>query len=126
MSGQASAQFLEHLRRLSPAGPNDRTAIGDRTARLWELVDLPADTFANEAARFCGLDRVLLPDLLSATPAAGGRPRGAAYIMQLARNTTKIATHLRFATTFRAAADGTLKRRARDTLAGVPSAGLRR
>src|SRR4051812_25199383 len=71
MSGKASAQFLEHLRRLSPAGPDNRTATGDRTARLWELVDLPADTFANEAARFCGLDRVSLPDLLAAAPAAG-------------------------------------------------------
>jgi len=71
MSGKASTQFLEHLRRLSPAAPDDRTAIGDRTARLWELVDLPADTFANEAARFCGLDRVSLPDLLAAAPAAG-------------------------------------------------------
>ena len=71
MSGKASAQFLEHLRRLSPAAPDDRATIGDRTARLWELVDLPADTFANEAARFCGLDRVSLHDLLAAAPAAG-------------------------------------------------------
>jgi general secretion pathway protein E len=71
MSGKASAQFLEHLRRLSPAAPDDRATIGDRTARLWELVDLPADTFANEAARFCGLDRVSLQDLLAAAPAAG-------------------------------------------------------
>jgi len=71
MSGKASAQFLEHLRSLSPAVPGDRATIGDRTARLWELVDLPADTFANEAARFCGLERVSLVDLLAAAPAAG-------------------------------------------------------
>jgi len=71
MSGKASAQFLEHLRRLSPTAPDDRATIGDRTARLWELVALPADTFANEAARFCGLDRVSLQDLLAAAPAAG-------------------------------------------------------
>ncbi len=31
---------------------------------------MPADTFASEAARFCGLDRVSLQDLLAATPAA--------------------------------------------------------
>jgi general secretion pathway protein E len=71
MSGKASAQFLEHLRRLSPAAPDDRAPIGDRTARLWELVHLPADTFASEAARFCGLERVALQDLLAAAPAAG-------------------------------------------------------
>ena len=71
MSGKASAQFLEHLRRMSPAAPDDKATVGDRTARLWELVDLPADTFANEAARFCGLDRVSLQDLLAAAPAAG-------------------------------------------------------
>ena len=71
MSGKASAQFLEHLRRLSPVAPDDAATIGDRTARLWEVVDLPADTFANEAARFCGLDRVSLQELLAAEPAAG-------------------------------------------------------
>jgi len=71
MSGKASAQFLEHLRRLSPAEPSDGAPGGDRTARLWEMVDLPPDTFANEAARFCGLGRVSLQDLLAATPAAG-------------------------------------------------------
>jgi len=71
MSGKASAQFLEHLRRLSPAEPSDGAPGGDRTARLWEIVDLPPDTFANEAARFCGLGRVSLQDLLAAAPAAG-------------------------------------------------------
>jgi len=71
MSGKASAQFLEHLRRLSPAEPSDGAPGGDRTARLWEMVDLPPDTFANEAARFCGLGRVSLQDLLAAAPAAG-------------------------------------------------------
>src|SRR5664279_1157357 len=71
MSGKASAQFLEHLRRLSPADLEDDATTGDRSARLWEQVDLPADTFANEAARFCGLDRVSLHELLAAAPAAG-------------------------------------------------------
>ena len=64
------------ISRASPSAscrpaPDARATIGDRTARLWELVDLPADTFASEAARFCGLDRVPLHDLLAAAPAVG-------------------------------------------------------
>jgi general secretion pathway protein E len=70
MSGKASAQFLDHLRRLHPVEPDDKAPVGERTARLWELVGLPAETFADEAARFFGLGRVSLQDMLAAAPAA--------------------------------------------------------
>jgi general secretion pathway protein E len=70
MSGKPSVQFLDHLRRLHPVEPDDKAPVGERTARLWEVVGLPAETFADEAARFFGLGRVSLQELLAAAPAA--------------------------------------------------------
>jgi general secretion pathway protein E len=69
MSGTPSAQFIEHLRRLCPGHPEDATPMGERPARIWELFDVPAETFADEAARFCGLARITLRDMLAAAPA---------------------------------------------------------
>jgi general secretion pathway protein E len=70
MSGKPSAQFLDHLRQLHPVEADDKAPLGERTARPWELVGLPAETFADEAARFFGLGRVSLQDMLAAKPAA--------------------------------------------------------
>src|ERR1700754_2635168 len=77
MIGDESLQFVEHLRHnnylaktrgngeLAEQGSSDRPQ-----GRLWELTDLSASEFADEAARFSGLDRVTLQDMLSA-PALG-------------------------------------------------------
>ncbi len=40
----------------------DRMFPGHRRAKLWELTDLSATEFADEAARFCGLKRVALQE----------------------------------------------------------------
>jgi general secretion pathway protein E len=75
MIGDQSLQFVEHLRHnnylaktrgngeLAEQGSSERPQ-----GRLWELTDLSASEFADEAARFCGLDRVTLQDMLSAAP----------------------------------------------------------
>jgi general secretion pathway protein E len=77
MSGDESLQFAEHLRRnnlLTKTTANGEPAEQGGSARqqgkLWELTDLSANEFADEAARFAGLDRVTLQDMLSA-PALG-------------------------------------------------------
>jgi len=81
MTGQQSSQFVEHLRRAghlkkeageAPDAPvpgkGPRNAQSAAQAKLWELADLPASDFADEAARFYGFERVLLHELLQASP----------------------------------------------------------
>jgi general secretion pathway protein E len=74
MTSDESLQFVEYLRRhnhLMKAAANGEPAeqggSGRRQSKLWELTDLSPSEFADEAARFAGLDRVTLQDLLSAT-----------------------------------------------------------
>lgn len=77
MTSDESLQFAEYLRRhnhLTKAAANGEPAEQGGSARpqgkLWELTDLTASEFADEAARFAELDRVSLQDMLSA-PALG-------------------------------------------------------
>jgi general secretion pathway protein E len=75
MASDLSLQFVEYLRQgkhlTSVDGRDD--AVGQvvsdrRRANLWELTDLSAAEFADEAARFYGLERVTLQDMMSAAP----------------------------------------------------------
>ena len=75
MATDLSSQFVEYLRRnkrlAAVDGRDDKAAQSDgdlRQAKLWELADLSAGEFADEAARFHGLARVTLQDMMSATP----------------------------------------------------------
>jgi general secretion pathway protein E len=86
MTGHQSSHFLEHLRRARHLKPADAREIAESGAfdqarddaernprsashtKLWELTDLSASEFADEAARFCHYERVTLQDMLSATP----------------------------------------------------------
>src|ERR1700752_5209868 len=43
--------------------------------KLWELTDLSANDFADEVARFYGLARVGLPELIAASPLIGAFSR---------------------------------------------------
>jgi general secretion pathway protein E len=75
MAGDLSSQFVEYLRQ-----GKILTAVGERAdapgqgggdrrrEKLWELVELSAGEFADEAARFYSLERVGLQDLMSAAP----------------------------------------------------------
>jgi general secretion pathway protein E len=76
MTGQQSLQFVEHLRQASRLKSNetreaadDASGAQERTSRakLWELTNLSAGEFADEAARFFEHDRVTLQEMLSAT-----------------------------------------------------------
>jgi general secretion pathway protein E len=78
MASDVSLQFVEHLRQgkhLTSADGRDDAAgqgVSDRRrANLWELTDLSAVEFADEAARFHGLERVTLQDMMSAVPLVG-------------------------------------------------------
>jgi general secretion pathway protein E len=78
MASDLSSQFVEYLRQskhLTAAdGRSDGTGQGgvdQRQSKLWELVDLSASEFAEEAARFYGLERVTLQDMMSAASLAG-------------------------------------------------------
>jgi general secretion pathway protein E len=76
MPGHQSSPFLEHLRRLNcltfaDAGENGASGDAlqvqsDAHARLWEMTDLSAAQFADEAARFFKLERASLQEMLSA------------------------------------------------------------
>jgi general secretion pathway protein E len=75
MATDLSSQFVEYLRRskrlTTVDGRGETVGQGGadlRQAKLWELADLPAGEFADEAARFHGLERVTLQDMMSATP----------------------------------------------------------
>ena len=73
MTGDESLQFVEHLRhnnhltKIAGNGVRAEQAGSERSqGKLWELADLSASDFADEAARFFALDRVTLHDMLSA------------------------------------------------------------
>src|SRR3984957_9870474 len=75
MTTDLSSRFVEHLRQnkhLTQVDDRDATSEQDasvrRQGKLWELTDLSAGEFADEAARFHGLERVTLQDMLSAVP----------------------------------------------------------
>ena len=75
MASDLSSQFVEYLRQgehLTAAGGRDdgagQAGVDRRQAKLWELTDLSASEFADEAARFCGFERVTLQDMTSSVP----------------------------------------------------------
>ena len=75
MTSDESLQFVEHLERhnylTTTAGQSDpagQAGSDRRRSKLWELTNLSASEFADEAARFYGMERVALQDMLSATP----------------------------------------------------------
>jgi general secretion pathway protein E len=75
MTTDLSSRFVEHLRQnkhLTRVDDRDTTAGQEasvrRQGKLWELTDLSAGEFADEAARFHGLERAALQDMLSAVP----------------------------------------------------------
>jgi general secretion pathway protein E len=75
MASDLSSRFVEYLRQSKHLTDiNDRgDAAGQdgsdrRQVKLWELADLSANEFAEEAARFHGLDRVSLQDMIAASP----------------------------------------------------------
>ena len=86
MTGQHSLQFVEYLRRsghlrAAEAGRPADTGAPDRAqadiqhhpqsgshGKLWEMADLSAGEFADEAARFYGRKRVTLQEMLSGAP----------------------------------------------------------
>ena len=77
MTSDESLQFIEHLRRHNrlmnaavSGEPADQGGSRRQPGKLWELTDLSASEFADEAARFADLDRVTLQEMLSA-PALG-------------------------------------------------------
>src|SRR6185437_3105614 len=75
MASDLSSQFVEYLRQskhLTVVDGRDEAAgqggADRRQARLWELADLSACEFADEAARFHGLERASLQEMTSAMP----------------------------------------------------------
>ena len=81
MTGPQPSQFVEHLRQSghlrsmeaagrTEAGASDSASSGaargqNTSSKLWELTDLSANEFADEAARFYGCERVSLQELLA-------------------------------------------------------------
>jgi general secretion pathway protein E len=77
MATDLSSQFVEYLRRskrlttIDERGDTTGQGVADlRQAKLWELAELSAGEFADEAARFHGLERVSLQDMMSSAPLA--------------------------------------------------------
>ena len=75
MASDLSSRFVEYLRQskhLTDIDDRGDAAGQDgsdrRQVKLWELADLSANEFAEEAARFHGLDRVSLQDMIAASP----------------------------------------------------------
>src|ERR1700726_8232 len=75
MASDLSSQFVEYLRQSKHLTAADgradaagRSGSEYHRAKLWELADLTASEFADEAARFHGLERVALQEMISATP----------------------------------------------------------
>jgi len=75
MASDLSSQFVEYLRQsqhLAVDGGRSEAAgqgaYDQRQAKLWELADLSATEFADEAARFHGLKRVSLQEMMAAAP----------------------------------------------------------
>jgi general secretion pathway protein E len=83
MASDLSSQFVEYLRQSKHLTVADERGDGtsqggadQRQAKLWELADLSPSEFAEEAARFHGLERVTLQDMMSAASlAASFTPR---------------------------------------------------
>jgi len=81
MMGPQPSQFIEHLRQAghlrsveaagrTEAGTSEPASSGNArgqnvSSKLWELTDLSANEFADEAARFYGCERVTLQELLA-------------------------------------------------------------
>lgn len=70
-----SLQFMEHLRQnrhlaktAADAAAAEPSGSDRIQGRLWELTDLSAIEFADEAARFHNLERIALAEMLSAPP----------------------------------------------------------
>ncbi|WP_024507288.1 GspE/PulE family protein [Bradyrhizobium sp. ARR65] len=73
MASELSSQFLDYLRQKNYLAAVDDDAAGqagpDRARdKLWERTELSAVEFADEAARFFGVGRVSLQDMMSAEP----------------------------------------------------------
>jgi general secretion pathway protein E len=73
MITEASSPFVEHLRQhhhlTKTAGDNAEPGGADhRQGKLWEMTTLSPADFADEAARFHGLPRITLQDMLAASP----------------------------------------------------------
>ena len=74
MASDLSSQFVEYLRQSKHLtvvdGRDDEAGQGGgrSQARLWELADLSASEFADQAARFHGLERTSLQEMMSAPP----------------------------------------------------------
>ncbi len=73
MTGDESLQFVAHLRQLNrltrtghASGQETGAEPDGGPGKLWEITDLTANEFADEAARFFKLDRVSLQELMSA------------------------------------------------------------
>jgi general secretion pathway protein E len=73
MSSDESLKFLEYLRHHNhlpmaavDGEPAPQSGIARQPSKLWELTDLSSNEFADEAARFADLERVMLRDMLSA------------------------------------------------------------
>ena len=75
MSPNVSRRFADHLRSGKHLPPLDavdvsgvsmpESGVGGGAAKLWEVTNLSAGDFADEAARFFDLPRVALPDMLA-------------------------------------------------------------
>src|ERR1700726_4868006 len=83
MSLNIVADFARHLSSknyivsdLTFASGRDNENNSELSLRkLWELTDLSANDFADEVARFYGLSRVALPELIAASPVTGAFSR---------------------------------------------------
>ncbi|UPK40939.1 GspE/PulE family protein (plasmid) [Bradyrhizobium sp. 186] len=77
MANDLSVRFVDYLRQnnhLAPIdGPADRTRQGadNRQLKLWEVTSLSPAEFADEAARFFGLGRLALQEMMAAEPLVG-------------------------------------------------------
>ena len=83
MSPNIAADFARHLSSknyiasdlsLSSGRENENNSELN-LRKLWELTDLSANDFADEVARFYGLGRVGLPELIAASPVTGAFSR---------------------------------------------------
>jgi general secretion pathway protein E len=78
MASDLSSRFVEYLRQSKHLTTQDgrvdaagQDGADRRQVKFWELADLSAGEFADEAARFHGLERVSLQDMIAASPLVG-------------------------------------------------------
>jgi general secretion pathway protein E len=70
MAGDESLRFVTYLRQNNLV--TKRSGVPERIeGKIWEFTSLSASDFAEEAARFCGIERVGLQEMLSATSLSG-------------------------------------------------------